>query len=102
MDFTQVDVQPQNLVAPTPTLPRMALLGRSAINGYVILKVLVNEKGGVDDVQVLRSLQPPQPQIDTACIEAAKQNRYRPAMKEGKRVKTWVTVTYKIAIQPAR
>jgi TonB family protein len=68
----------------------------------VILRALVNEKGGVDQAQVLRGLQPPRPEIDNACIEAAKQNRYRPATKDGTRVKTWITVTYHIVIQPPR
>ncbi len=102
VDFTQVDVQPQNLVETKVTLPRTVMLARSPISGYVILRALVNEKGGVDQAQVLRGLQPPRPEIDKACIEAAKQNRYRPAMKDGKRVKTWITVTYHIVIQPPR
>ncbi len=102
VDFTQVDVQPQNLIETKVTLPRTVMLARSPISGYVILRALVNEKGGVDQAQVLRGLQPPRPEIDNACIEAAKQNRYRPATKDGKRVKTWITVTYHIVIQPPR
>ncbi|OYW04558.1 MAG: hypothetical protein B7Z61_09195 [Acidobacteria bacterium 37-71-11] len=102
VDFTQVDVQPQNLVETKVTLPHTVMFARSPISGYVILRALVNEKGGVDQAQVLRGLQPPRPEIDNACIEAARQNRYRPAMKDGKRVKTWITVTYHIVIQPPR
>jgi TonB family protein len=102
VDFTQVDVQPQNLVETKVILPRTVMLARSPISGYVILRALVNEKGGVDQAQVLRGLQPPRPEIDNACIEAAKQNRYRPATKDGTRVKTWITVTYHIVIQPPR
>lgn len=102
VDPTQVDVQPQTLVETKVTLPRTAMLARSAINGYVILRVLVNEKGRVDDAQVLRALQPPRPEIAKACIETVMQNRYRPAVKDGKAVKTWITVPYHIVIQPAR
>jgi TonB family protein len=102
VDFTQVDVPPQNLVETKVTLPRTTMLTRSPVSGYVILRVLVNEKGGVDQAQVLRGLQPPRPEIDNACIEAARQNRYRPAMKDGKQVKTWITVTYHTVIQPPR
>ncbi|MDD5562077.1 MAG: TonB family protein [Thermoanaerobaculaceae bacterium] len=102
VDFTQVDVQPQSLVEAKVTVPRIAMLTRSVVSGYVILRVLVNEKGGVDDVQVLRPFQPARPEIDKACIEAVKQNRYRPAMKDGHQVKTWITVTKQIVIQPAR
>ena len=99
VDFAQVDVPPRNLVETKVTLPRNMVFSRAPVDGYVILKVLVDEKGGVDEAQVLRGLQPPRPDIVNACIEAAKRNRYRPAMKDGKPVKTWITVTYHIVIK---
>jgi protein TonB len=102
VDFSQVDVQPQILVEGKVTVPRTVNLGSTAVSGYVILSVLVNEKGSVDEVKVLRQFQPARPGVDDACVEAAKQNRYRPATKDGKKVKTWITVTKQIAIQPAR
>ena len=102
VDFSQVDVQPQSLVEGKVTVPRSATLAKSAVSGYVILRVLVNEKGGVDDVKVLRGFQPSRPGIDEACVEAVKQNRYRPAVKDGKQVKTWITVTKQISIVPGR
>ncbi len=102
VDFSQVDVQPQSLVEGKVTVPRTVTISKSAVSGYVILRVLVNEKGGVDDVKVLRAFQPSRPPIDEACVEGVKQNRYRPAVKDGKPVKTWITVTKQIVIQPAR
>jgi TonB family protein len=71
------------------------------VTGYVTLKVLVNEKGTVDDVTVLDSLSPPKPEIDEACIQAVRRNRYKPAMKDGKRVKTWITIRIQIRIVAA-
>jgi len=102
VDFSQVDVQPQSLVEGKVMIPHTAMILQSAVSGYVILRVLVNEKGGVDDVKLLRGFQPPRPGIDDACVDAVKQSRYRPAMKDGKKVKTWITVTKKISIQPPR
>ncbi len=102
VDFTQVDAQPQSLVQAKVVVPRTAVLAKTPASGYVILKVLVNEKGGVDDATVLRPFQPPRPAVDDACIEAAKQNRYRPAMKDGHKVKTWITVTYQLQLLPTR
>ncbi|MCJ7441232.1 MAG: TonB family protein, partial [Thermoanaerobaculaceae bacterium] len=90
VDLTEVDVPPQTLVDTKVTLPRDA--ARAPLSGYVILRVLVNEKGGVDDVAVLRGFSPPRPGIDEACVNAVKQRRYKPAMKNGQRVKTWLTV----------
>ena len=66
----------------------------------MILALLVNEKGGVDDVKVLRQFSPPNSGVDDACVQAKKQNHYRPAMKDGKKVKTWITVTIQITSNP--
>ena len=97
VDLTEVDMPPQTLVDTKVTLPRDA--ARAPLSGYVILRVLVNEKGGVDDVEVLRGFSPPRPGVDEACVNAVKQRRYKPAMKGGQRVKTWLTV--KLIFTPA-
>jgi TonB family protein len=97
VDLAEVDMPPQTLVETKVTLPPAA--ARNPLSGYVILKVLVNEKGGVDEVAVLRGFSPPTSGVDEACIEALKQRRYKPAMKSGQRVKTWITV--KLIFTPA-
>jgi TonB family protein len=102
VEFTQVDTRPQALVESKVTLPRSVTLTRTGLNGNVILSALVNERGGVDEVKVLRPFSPSNPTIDDACAQAVKQNRYKPAVKEGKRVRTWISVTIQISIQPAR
>jgi TonB family protein len=102
VDFTQVDTRPQALTETRVVLPRAVLTTRVPVDGYVILSALVNEKGGVDEVTVLRSLSPPRPGVEEACVEAVKQNRYKPAMKNGQRVKTWMTVNMHIVIKAAR
>jgi TonB family protein len=90
VDAAEVDVPPQTLVETKVELP--LALARTPLSGYVILDVLVNEKGGVDDVKVVHAFAPPAPAVDRACIEAVKKNRYKPAMKGGKAVKTWMMV----------
>jgi TonB family protein len=90
VDAAEVDVPPQTLVETKVELP--LALARTPLSGYVILDVLVNEKGGVDDVKMVHAFAPPAPAVDRACIEAVKKNRYKPAMKGGKAVKTWMTV----------
>ncbi len=102
VDFTQVDAAPQVLTEGKVVVRSAAVLTRVPVSGFVILKVLVNEKGGVDDVVTLRSFSPSRPGVDEACIEAVRQNRYKPAMKNGQRVKTWITVTLQILIPAAR
>lgn len=101
VDFTQVDARPQALTETKVVLPRTALMTRAPVDGYVILSALVNEKGSVDQVTVLRGLSPPKPGVEEACVDAVKQNRYKPAMKDGKRVKTWISVSMHIVIKAA-
>jgi TonB family protein len=102
VDFTQVDTPPKVLVEAPVNVPRSANLTRLRMAGFVILKVLVNEKGGVDDVQVLRGFQPAKPSVDEACVEAVKQYRFKPAIKNGVKVKTWLTVTRQLVLLPTR
>jgi TonB family protein len=56
---------------------------RKKINGQVILAVALNAQGTVDDVKVVRSLEAG---LDQASIDAAKQWKFNPAMKDGKPV----------------
>jgi TonB family protein len=93
----EVDALPETLVETKVTLPRA--LARTPLSGFVTLKVLVNEKGGVDDVAVVHPFSPPTPRVDEACVTAVKQRRYKPAMKDGQRVKTWIMV--KLIFAPA-
>ncbi|MFH1177456.1 MAG: protein kinase [Acidobacteriota bacterium] len=101
VDFAQVDVPPQELVTQRPVLPRSAFMARAG-KGVVILSALVNEKGGVERVDVLRGFPVSRLGVDEACIEAVKQYRYRPGTKGGLRIKTKVTVTLQVDLTHAR
>jgi hypothetical protein len=102
VDFTEVDVQPQILKDVKPTLPRAAALAKVNRAGVVILRALVDERGTVKDVQVMRGFPVARLGIDEACQEAVKQYLYRPAMKGGVRVKTWTTVTVAVDLTRTR
>jgi TonB family protein len=92
VEFTRVDTPPEVLVEERPALSRtIAPIGQA--RGVVILSALVNEKGTVDDVRVLRRFPVSRYGVDEACVEAVKRYRFKPALKDGKRVKTWTTVT---------
>jgi TonB family protein len=101
VDFSAVDVAPQELTKVAPVLPRAASMARAA-KGVVILSALVNEKGGVDSVDVLRGFPVSRLGIDEACADAVRQYRYRPATKGGVRVKTKVTVTMQVDLTRTR
>lgn len=90
---TLVDVLPQVLQEVKPQLPRPFMMARQRLEGMVILQVLVNSRGLVDEAKVLRAFSGPKLGVDEACLEAAKQYRFKPATKGGVKVKTWATVT---------
>jgi Gram-negative bacterial TonB protein C-terminal/Protein tyrosine and serine/threonine kinase len=102
VDFTLVEVPPQVLVEAKVALPRAVLAAKSSATrgggpalkaaGIVVLSALVNEKGTADDVKVLRGFPGTKMGIDEACIDAVRQYRFRPAIKQGAKVKTWLTV----------
>ncbi|MCS7181649.1 MAG: energy transducer TonB [Thermoanaerobaculum sp.] len=73
---------------PKPAYPPLA--ARQRQGGTVILRVLVDENGIVRDVQVARGIRPDLG-LDAAAVAAVKNWRYRPATKDGVRVKTWFT-----------
>ena len=101
MEISQVDVPPQVITEGKVVVPRAAVMTRVPVGGDVILRVLVDEKGGVQGVAVLRGFPRPRSGVDEACIEAVKQNRYKPAMKDGLGVKTWITVAKHVFIPAA-
>ena len=99
--FSQLDVQPQELVTVRPELPRAAVMARAG-KGIVILRAKVNEKGSVDGVDILRGFPSARLGVDEVCVAAVKQYRYRPGEKGGVKVKTEVTVTLPIDLTKTR
>ncbi len=99
VDFTELDVTPQSLVEVKPTIPRAAVAAKVNAQGVVILRALVNEKGSVDDVQVMRGFPVGKLGVDEACLDAARQYRFKPGMKNGVKVKTWTTVTMRVDLR---
>lgn len=95
VDFTQLDTPPEILTRENVILPRTAQrMGQGS--GTVIVKALVNHRGVVEQVEVLRGFPIARYGIDEACVEAVKKYRFKPATKNGARVKTHTTVTLPI------
>jgi TonB family protein len=95
VDLTAEVIPPTAIYRTSPKFPAMAQAAR-AKGGQVALNVLVDEKGAVREVQVLRGIRPDFG-FDRAAQESVRQWRYKPASKGGVRVKVWlpVTVTFK-------
>lgn len=82
------DVWPEPILTPKPAYPPLA--ARQRLGGIIILRVLVDETGTVRDVQVLRGIKPDLG-LDAAAVAAVRNWRYKPAVKDGVRVKVWLS-----------
>jgi TonB family protein len=81
------------LSAPDPEYSEAAR--KAKLEGTVVLAVAINENGGVDDVKVVRHLEP---SLEQKAIDAIKQWKFAPATKDSKPVAVQmnVDVTFKL------
>lgn len=86
VEYAEVDRAPELTSPVRPVYPPLA--ARQKIEGTVILSALVSETGRVLDVRVLRG-DAKRMGLDEAAVRALRQATFSPAMKDGKRVKTW-------------
>lgn len=66
------------------------LAKKAGIEGTVVLKVLVNTKGDVEDVEVLKS----HPLLDESAIVAARQFKFKPGKQRDRFVKVWMSIPF--------
>lgn len=83
-----IDVPPSELIPFGKLLRYPEVARRSGLQGSVTLGMLVDTDGTVKDVRVLRS---DYDIFKRAAIEAARSERFQPAMREGRPVIVWVT-----------
>jgi protein TonB len=83
---------PQKIVDVTPIYP--ALARAVHVEGVVILEAVIDVRGDVQSVRVLRSF----PLLDQAAIDAVRQWRYTPARLNGDVVPVIVTVTVNFSL----
>lgn len=81
-------VRPEIKSRANPTYPKMAAAKK--VEGTVILRILVSETGDAADVQILRPAGGSMG-LNESAVKSAKQWKFQPAVKEGKRVKVWMT-----------
>lgn len=88
VDLSPDVVRPELVTKVNPEYPPAARSKR--IEGTVIASVLISEKGDVSDVKILRGAGGSSG-LNEAATAAIKKWKFRPAVKEGKRVKVWIT-----------
>jgi protein TonB len=65
------------------------------VKGVVILEAIIDERGAVKQVTVLRSI----PLLDQAAVEAVRQWRFTPARLNGEAVPVVMTVTVNFELE---
>ncbi len=81
----RVDEPPRELANIPPQYPQVAL--RRGIEGQVVVRLLIDERGKVEDVQVLRV--EGHPSFREAVLDVVHKWTFRPARHGGRPVKVW-------------
>lgn len=89
VNISEVDKLPERTNTIRPVYPPMAM--RRNIEGRVIVTALVNENGKVIDAKVLKG-DDRKMGLDEAALRAVRSTSFRPAVKDGKRVRVWIPI----------
>lgn len=93
LEFFAVSEKPVLLKKVKPEYPELAI--KAGIEGSVVTKALVDTKGNIEKVVLLKSI----PMLDEAAIAAAKQCKYKPGKQRDKFVKVWVSIPFKFYLR---
>jgi protein TonB len=85
--------EPKRIAGAPPEYPKFAKDAR--VQGIVILETVINERGEVGRIKVLRSV----PLLDNAAITAVQQWRYTPTLLNGVPVSVLMTITINFTLQ---
>ena len=85
--------EPKKLVDVAPVYPALARAGN--IEGIVILEAVINERGEVERLRVLRSV----PLLDGAALDAVRRWRYTPTLLNGVPVPVLITITVRFTLR---
>lgn len=89
VNISEVDKVPERTNTVRPVYPPMAM--RRNIEGRVIVTALVSENGKVIDAKVLKG-DDQKMGLDEAALRAVRSTSFRPAIKDGKRVRVWIPI----------
>jgi len=72
----------------------------AGVDGKVVVQAVIRENGTVGDIQVLTAV-PGWPSLDRNAVEALREWKYRPAMKDGYPVSVYATVVIQFRLAEA-
>ena len=88
VEFYALSEKPEVIKKVEPKYPELAR--KASIEGMVIVKVLINTKGTVDKVEILKS----HPMLDESAIAAARLFKFKPGKQRDRLVRVWMTIPF--------
>jgi protein TonB len=85
--------EPKRIGGGPPEYPALARTAR--VQGMVMLEAVINERGTIERIKVLKSI----PLLDGAAIAAVKEWRYTPTLLNGVPVSVLMTITVNFTLQ---
>jgi periplasmic protein TonB len=92
-DVSELEKRPEAVSQVAPTYPTE--LRKAKIEGSVTLAFVLNEGGRVEDARVENSSRP---EFEKPALEAIRKWRFRPGMKDGQAVRTFVRIPMKFRV----
>jgi protein TonB len=92
-DVADLEKRPEAVSQIAPTYPRA--LHKAKIEGQVTLVFVLTEEGRVEDPRVENSTRP---EFEAPALEAIRKWRFRPGLKEGQPVRTFIRIPMKFQI----
>lgn len=92
--YNKVDVNPVPMKTPPPIYPEA--LKREGGSGVVAVVIVIDEKGAVASAVVAKSSNSG---LNEAAIEAVKKWKFKPAVKDGEKVKMRVTIPISFSLE---
>lgn len=89
VEYAEVDQAPKITRRVEPSYPPLA--ARQKAEATIIISALISETGNVIDIKILKG-DPRRLGFEDAASDAIRKSTFQPALKEGKRVKTWMPV----------
>lgn len=93
-EVAELEKRPEPVSQVAPNYP--ADLRKAKIEGVVTLVFLLSEEGQVEDARVENSSRP---EFEKPALEAIRKWRFRPGMKEGKPVRTYIRIPMRFRVQ---
>ncbi|MEA3513627.1 MAG: energy transducer TonB [Campylobacterota bacterium] len=87
MDKDSVDSAPKVMKRSPIVYPELAR--KQGVSGFVLLNVLIDERGRVEDIEIIESK--PKEIFDISATNTVRKWKFEPATYMGKKVKVWAT-----------